>query len=66
VLASKVMRCGLRREVKVRRQEVVEEVQCFRYRRTGHCKWECLNIAVKKEKRRQEGAVCPIEGKAQQ
>jgi len=60
------MRCGLRREVKVRRQEVVEEVQCFRYRRTGHCKWECLNITVKKEKRRQEGAVCPIEGKAQQ
>ena len=66
MLASRVMRCGLRREVKVRRQEVVEEVQCFRYRGTGHCKWECLNIAVKKEKRRQEGAVCPIEGKAQQ
>jgi len=66
VLASRVMRCGLRGEVKVKRQEVVEEVQYFRYRGTGHCKWECPNIAVEKEKRRQERAACPIEGKAQQ
>ena len=66
VLASRVMRCGLREEVKVKRQEVVEEVQYFRYRGTGHRKWECPNIAVEKEKRRQERAACPIEGKAQQ
>ena len=52
VLTSRVMRCGLRREVKVRKQEVVEEVQCFRYRRTGHRKWEYSNIVVEKEKRR--------------
>ena len=66
VLASRVMRCGLKKEVKVRKQEVVEEVQYFRYRRTGHCKWECPNIMVEKEKRRQEGVVHPTEGKAQQ
>ena len=52
VLSSRVMRYGLRKEVKVKRQEVVEEVQCFRYRGTGHYKWECPNIAVEKEKRR--------------
>ena len=60
------MRCGLKKEVKVRKQEVVEEVQYFRYRRTGYCKWECPNIMVEKEKRRQEGVVHPTEGKAQQ
>ena len=52
VLASRVMRCGLRGEVKVRRQEVVKKVQCFRCRGTRHCKWECPNIAVEKKKRR--------------
>jgi len=52
VLASRVMRCGLREEVKVRRQEVVEEVQCFRCRGTGHCKWKCPNIVVEKEKKK--------------
>ena len=52
VLVSRVIRYSLRGEVKVRRQEVVEEVQCFRCRGTGHYKWECPNIAVEKEKRR--------------
>ena len=52
VLVSRVIRYSLRGEVKVRRQEVVEEVQCFGCRRTGHYKWECPNIAVEKEKRR--------------
>ena len=66
MLASKVMRCSLRKEVKVRRQEVVEKVQCFRCRGTEHCKWECPNIAVEKEKRRQKEAVYPTEGKVQQ
>ena len=31
VIASKVMQCGVREEVKVRRQEIIEEVKCFRY-----------------------------------
>ena len=52
VLTSRVMRCGLRGEVKVRKQEVVEKVQCFRYRGTEHRKWEYSNIVVEKEKRR--------------
>jgi len=52
ILASRVIRCGLREKVKVRRQKVVEEVQCFRCRGTRHCKWECPNIVVEKEKRR--------------
>jgi len=38
VLTSRVMKCGLRGEVKVRKQEVVEKVQCFRYRGTEHRK----------------------------
>jgi len=58
------MRYGLRKEVKVRRQEVVEEVQCFRYKGIRHYKWKCPNIVAEKEKRRQEEAVCPTEGKA--
>ena len=52
VLVSRVIRYSLRGEVKVRRQEVVEEVQCFGCRGTRHYKWECPNIAVEKEKRR--------------
>jgi len=52
VLASRLMRYGVREEVKMRRQEVVEEVQCFRCRGIGHYKWECPNIEVEKERRR--------------
>ena len=52
VLVSRVIRYSLRGEVKVRRQEVVKKVQCFRCRGTRHCKWECPNIAVEKKKRR--------------
>jgi len=66
VLVSRVIRYSLRGEVKVRRQEVVKEVQCFGYRGTGYCKWECPNIAVEKEKRRREGVAHSTEGKVQQ
>ena len=38
VIASKVMQCGVREEVKVRRQEIIEEVKCFRYWGVGHLK----------------------------
>ena len=61
-----MIRYSLREEVKVRRQEVVEEVQCFRCRGTGYYKWEYPNIAVEKEQRRQEGAVRSTEEKVQQ
>ena len=66
MLASRVMRCGVREEVKVKRQEVVVELQCFRCREIGHYKWKCPNIEVEKERRRQEEAEHPIRGKVQQ
>ena len=51
------MQCGVRGEVKVRKQETVEEgVQCFRCQRIGHYKWECPNIKVEKERRSEEVA----------
>ena len=59
VIASRVMQCGVGEEVKVRKQETVEEgVQCFRYWRMGHYKWECPNIKVEKKRRRSEEAAC--------
>ena len=64
IIVSRVMQCGVEGEVKVRRQEVVKEVQCFRCREIRYYKWECPNIEVEKERRRQEEAVCPIKGKA--
>ena len=65
-IASRVIQYRVREEEKVGRQEVVEEVQCFRCRGIGHHKWECPNIVVEKEKRRWGEAVHPTEGKVQQ
>ena len=50
VIASRVMQCRVREEVKVRRQEIVEEekVGCFRCWGVGHYKWECPNIEVER------------------
>jgi len=48
------MQCGVREEVKVRRQEMIEKVKCFRCWRVSHLKWECPNIEVEKKKRREE------------
>jgi len=48
------MQCGVREEVKVKRQEMMEKVKCFRYWRVSHLKWECPNIEVEKKKRREE------------
>jgi len=60
MVVSRVMQCGMRGEVKVRKQEIVEEgMQCFRYWRMGHYKWECSNIKEKKE-RRSEKAACTV------
>ena len=61
------MQCGVREEVKVRKQETVEEgMQCFRYWRIGHYKQKCPNIKKKKE-RRSEKAACAVSlQKAQQ
>ena len=56
------MQYGVGREVKVRRQEVIKEVQCFRCRETGHYKWKYPNIEVEK-KRRRRGSM-PYKGKS--
>ena len=54
VIASRVMQCRVRQEVKVRRQEIMEKVKCFRYWKVGHLKWECPNIEVEKKKRKKQ------------
>ena len=58
VIASRVIQYRVREEVKVRKQETVEEVKCFRYWRIGHSKQECLNIEVEKKRRREGETVC--------
>ena len=75
------MQCRMREEVKVRKQEIVEEgVQCFRYWRMGHYKWECPNIKEKRERKseevvhaaslqkvqQEEGLACSLWRKAQE
>jgi len=45
-------------EIKIRRQETMEKVKCFRYWSVRHLKWECSNIKVKKKKRREEEVAC--------
>jgi len=48
-----MMRCGVRRKAKVRRQEIVEkEIQCFRCRGIVHYKWKYPNIEVEKQRRK--------------
>jgi len=61
------MQCGVREEVKVRKQETVEEgVQCFRCWRMGYYKWECPNIKEEKERRSKEVVHAVSLQKAQQ
>jgi len=60
VIVSRIMQCGVKEKVKVRKQETVEErVQCFRCWRIGHYKWECPDTKEKK-KRRSEEAVYAV------
>jgi len=49
VIVSRIMQCGIREEIKVKRQETVEEVRCFRCWGIGHYKWECPNIEVERK-----------------
>jgi len=48
------MKCGVRKEVRIRRNEMVEEVKYFRCWSVGHFKWECPNIKVEKKKKDKE------------
>jgi len=54
------MRCRVREEVKIGRNEMVEEVKCFRCWGMGHCKWECPNIEVEKKRKRDEEVACVV------
>ena len=66
VIASRVMQCGVREEIKVRRQEVVEKVKCFRYWRIGHYKWECPNIEEERRRYKKIAVYVAMLQKAQQ
>jgi len=57
VLLSRVMRCGVREEVRIRKNKMVEEVKCFRCWGVGYFKWECLNIKVEKKRKRDKETV---------
>ena len=63
-----MIQCRVKEEVKVRKQETVEEgIQCFRCWGVGHYKWEYSNIKVEKERRRSEEVVHVVNlQKAQQ
>jgi len=50
------MRCRVREEVRIRRNEMIEEVKYFRCWGVGHFKWECPNIEVEKKRKRNEEA----------
>ena len=67
VIVSRVMQYGVREEVKVRKQETVDEgVQCFRCWRMGHYKWECPNIKEEKERKSEKVVHAVSLQKAQQ
>jgi len=40
----------VKEEIKVRKQEIVEEIKCFRCWGIEHYKWECPNIEVEKRR----------------
>ena len=48
------MQYRVRKEVKVRKQETIEKVRCFRYWKIRHYKQEYPNIKVKRKRRRKE------------
>ena len=54
VLLSRMIRCGVREKVRIRRNKMVEEVKCFRCWGVGYFKWECPNIEVEKKRKRDE------------
>jgi len=47
----------VKEKVGIKRQEIVEEIKCFRYWGIGHYKWEYLNIKVERKRKRKEEAV---------
>ena len=57
MLVTRVMQYRVRDKVEVKQQKRVEEVKCFRYWGVRHCKQECLNIEVKRQKGKGEQVV---------
>ena len=57
VLLSKVMRYRVKEEVRIRRNETVEEVKCFRCWGIEYFKWECSDIKVEKKKKRDKEVI---------
>jgi len=50
----------MKEKVEIRKQETVEEgVQCFRYWRIEHYKWECP-VTKKEKERRSKKAACAV------
>jgi len=54
VIASRVMQCGVKKEVGIKQQEMIEEVKHFRCWGVGYYKWKCPNIKVERKRRREE------------
>ena len=50
VIVSRVIQCRVKKKVKVRRQEIVEKVKCFRCWGIEHYKWEYPNIEVERRR----------------
>ena len=65
IIASRVIQCRVGRKIKVRRQETVEKVKCFRCWEVGHYKWKYLNIE-KRRKSKEKTAHVARPQKAQQ
>ena len=65
MIASKVIQYRVREKVKVRRQEIVEEVKYFRYWEVGHYKWKYPNIEKRRRNREEAACVARLQ-KAQQ
>jgi len=67
VIVSRIIQCGVKEKVKVRKQETVEEgVQCFRCRRMEHYKWECPDTKEEKKRRSEEAVHAVSLQKVQQ
>ena len=60
MLATRVMQYRVRDEIKVRWQKRIKKAKYFRCWEVGHCKWECPNIEVKREKRKSKQMACMV------
>ena len=58
MIASRVIQCGVRKKVKMRKQKTIEkEIQYFRCQKVEHYKQEYPNIEVEKKRRKKKEVV---------